>query len=302
MLASRRILLVALAVVLTTTTLARAASDVEKLMEAFKSLKYQSGEITLGANLAKLRLPEKFRYLDPADTRKVLVDLWGNPPTGADSLGMIVPTDVTLLDPKCWATVITWSGDGYINDDDATAIDYRQLLQSMQESVKQANIDRVRDGYPSLELVGWAMPPHYDRESHKLYWAKDLKFGDSDEHTLNYCVRMLARRGVLELNAVGSMQQLDEVRKATPELLNMVSFVQGQRYVDFNPATDQVATYGVAALIAGGVAAKAGLFKGLFVALLAAKKLIIVVIIGALALCRKFIVRLFKGSQETAAQ
>src|SRR3989449_2653188 len=33
------------------------------------------------------------------------------------------------------------------------------------------------------------------------------------------------------------------------------------RYADFIPGTDKVAEYGIAALIAGGLAAKAGLFK-----------------------------------------
>ena len=34
-------------------------------------------------------------------------------------------------------------------------------------------------------------------------------------------------------------------------------------------STDKIATYGLAALVAGGIAAKAGLFKGLLIALLA---------------------------------
>src|SRR2546426_2131137 len=34
---------------------------------------------------------------------------------------------------------------------------------------------------------------------------------------------------------------------------------EGHRYADFVPGTDKVAEYGIAALIAGGVAAKAGL-------------------------------------------
>ena len=27
----------------------------------------------------------------------------------------------------------------------------------------------------SMELVGWAAPPRYDKATHKLYWAKELK-------------------------------------------------------------------------------------------------------------------------------
>ena len=67
---------------------------------------------------------------------------------------------------------------------------------------------RVDAGYEPIELVGWATPPRYDSRTHKLYWAKELKFGDSDENTLNYNIRILGRRGVLVLNAVAGMSQL----------------------------------------------------------------------------------------------
>src|SRR5260221_7990445 len=43
---------------------------------------------------------------------------------------------------------------------------------------------------------------------------------------------------------------------------------------------DKVATYGLAALILGGVAAKAGLFKGLIALIIAGKKLIIIAAIA----------------------
>ncbi|HEY4989505.1 MAG TPA: DUF2167 domain-containing protein, partial [Opitutaceae bacterium] len=102
-------------------------------------------------------------------------------------------------------------------------------------------------------------------------------------NTLNYNFRMLGRSGVLVMNAVARMEELPEVEQATPTLLAMVEFQPGHRYTDFKQGTDKVATYGIAALVAGGIAAKIGLFKGLWVALLALKKFII---IGALAVAR----------------
>ena len=108
-----------------------------------------------------------------------------------------------------------------------------------------------------------------------MYWAKELKFDGSDENTLNYNIRLLGRRGVLVLNAVAGMEQLPAIQSATPTLLSMIDFQEGHRYSDFDSSSDKVATYGLAALVAGGIATKAGLFKGLFVALLAAKKFVI---------------------------
>jgi uncharacterized membrane-anchored protein len=70
----------------------------------------------------------------------------------------------------------------------------------------------------------------------------------------------------------------------------------GHRYADFNPDVDEVAACGIGALVAGKVAAKAGLFKGLIAVLLASKKLLILGLIG-LGLC---LVALF--SRRKAAQ
>lgn len=70
----------------------------------------------------------------------------------------------------------------------------------------------------------------------------------------------------------------------------MVDFNQGNRYADFDASSDKVATYGLAALVAGGVAAKMGLFKLIWVFILGAKKLIIV---GVLAISN-WLRKLFK--------
>lgn len=156
----------------------------------------------------------------------------------------------------------------------------------------------MKEGYPPIELVGWAAAPRYDKQTHKFYWAKELKFGDSKEgNTLNYNLRILGRGGILELNAVAGMAQLKQIETATPDLLAMVDFNPGNHYADYKPGTDKVATYGLAALVAGGIAAKAGLFKGLLVALLAMKKFLIVGAIAAFVLIKK----IFGGKKSTEA-
>lgn len=92
---------------------------------------------------------------------------------------------------------------------------------------------------------------------------------------------MLGRRGVLVLNAVAGMSQLSEIERATPQILAMVDFKAGERYADFQPSSDKYAAYGLAGLVAGGVAAKAGLFKVLIAGLLAAKKFVIIGLVAA---------------------
>lgn len=258
-----------------------------------RSLHYQQGEVTLGDGLAKLNVPPTFRYLNPQDANKVLHELWGNPPSRED-LGLLVPADVSLDDDNCWAVVISYDEQGYVKDDEAATLDYRKLLTQMQEATRAANKERLAEGYRSMELVGWAAPPRYDKATNKMYWAKELKVQGSSENTLNYNIRILGRRGVLVLNAIAAVTQLPEIERAAPAILSMVDFKEGHRYADFNPKTDKVAAVGIAALVAGGVAVKMGLFKGLLVALLAAKKFLIIGGVAAVG----WLKRLFGASRE----
>jgi uncharacterized membrane-anchored protein len=146
-----------------------------------------------------------------------------------------------------------------------------------------------------VTLVGWAEPPHYDARAHKLYWAKELAFG-ADEHTLNYSIRVLGRRGVLVLNAVAGMDKLPAIRQETQTVLAAVDFNDGHRYADYLPGTDKAATYGITGLIIGATAAKAGFFKVLIAGLLAFKKALVV---GVLALISAIKV-LFGGKKREA--
>ena len=250
-------------------------------------LTYRKGETIIGDGLAKITVPDQFRYLDARDTSVVLSDLWGNP-KGVPTLGALVPAAFDPLGGESWLVVITYKDEGYVKDDDAEKIDYTKMLAEMKQSTRDANEQRVKEGYGSIELVGWARPPRYDAATHKLYWAKELKFGGEKENTLNYNIRMLGRGGVLVLNAVGAMHQLPEVEAATPAILGMVNFQDGHSYADYKPGTDKTATYGLAALVAGGIAAKVGLFKGLWIAILAFKKVIIVALAAMAGSIKKF--------------
>jgi uncharacterized membrane-anchored protein len=212
---------------------------------------------------------------------------------------MILPsTDAhAVLDEKTWAVVVTFVDEGYVSDEDAAKINYNDMLKDLQKSTKDDNAERRKEGYSTIELMGWAEPPHYDAATHKLYWAQDLKFtkpdGSADTRTLNYAIRVLGRKGYLSLNAVAPIGQLAQVRADMPDVVQMAEFDAGQRYADYNSSTDKTAAYGIAALVAGGIAAKAGLFAKLGVMLLAFKKFIllgIAAIGGALA-------KLFKRKQ-----
>ncbi|WP_437751329.1 DUF2167 domain-containing protein [Sorangium sp. So ce1389] len=250
------------------------AEEIAAAMQAFDAeLKLQSGKVTVGDNLAELDVPEAFRFTGPEGARKVL-EAWGNPP-GSDALGMLFPAGLSPIADDSWGVVISYVEEGHVDDDDAKDIDFGELLAEMQKDTSERNLERHKAGFPAVRLIGWAEPPHYDPASKKLYWAKALEFDGNKDGTLNYSIRVLGRKGVLELNAVSGMKQLATVRSEMQSVLKFVEFKPGNRYEDFNEDIDHVAAYGIGALVAGKVAAKAGLFKGLLAVLLASKKLVV---------------------------
>jgi len=139
-----------------------------ELIALLKGLKYQQGEIDLRGGLAKLTVPKEFKYLGPDDAETVLVKLWGNPPSGEKPLGLLIPAGMTPVSSNCWVVTIDYSEDGFVKDDDASKINYNDLLAKMQKSVTEENKLRKEKGYPTVELLGWAAPPHYDAAAHKL--------------------------------------------------------------------------------------------------------------------------------------
>src|ERR1700677_2920427 len=201
-----------------------SAEKVQEVENIVKNLKYQHGTITLQDGLATLNVPPEFSYLDASDARNVLEKVWNNPPSVSEGvLGMIMPAGKTPLDEGAWAVTVSYANDGYVKDDDAAKIDYNDQLQKMKDAVEENNKKRTAEGYTPFHLIGWATPPHYDAATHKLYWAKDLKFGDQSMDTLNYDIRILGRRGVLVLSAIAGMDQLQEIEQNNPKILSMVN-------------------------------------------------------------------------------
>ena len=222
------------------------------------SLTYQTGHLTLPGGVGELTVPAGYRYLDSAQSRRVLTKYWHNP--DGTSLGMLFPKDRGPLDDHSWAYIIEYDPMGYVKDDDASDIDYADLLADMQKDVEEENVEREKAGFEPAHLMGWGANPYYDKSQHALHWAKILRFGSSPDSTLNYNVRLLGRKGVLILNAVASPEQLPEIKASIPGLLANVGFAKGQQYTDYNAGIDEVAAYTIGGLVAGKVLAKVGFF------------------------------------------
>jgi uncharacterized membrane-anchored protein len=253
------------------------------------SFTYQHGVIQLKEGVASINVPAGFKFLDAKQSNYVISDLWGNP-TDSTTLGMLFPEAMNPLDDNVWAFDITYDDMGYVEDDDADNIDYDDLLKDIQEDFKASNTEREKAGYEPITMIGWAAKPFYDKDKHILHWAKELKFGQAETNTLNYNIRVLARKGVLVLNAIAAMPDLPQVNKHVEQVAQSVTFTEGNTYADYSPGVDKVAAYTIGGLVAGKVLAKVG-----FWAVLAKFAKFIVIGVGAAI---AFVWKLITGKKE----
>ncbi len=257
-----------------------------------KTISYQQGKVAI-KDIAVLQMPDGYKYVPGDKAKMILHDLWGNPERD-DVLGMVVKTDYKLSDLGGWAFIVSYDEDGYVKDEDADKINYDDLLKEIQESETEGNKKRKEAGYPEIHLLGWATKPYYDKENKVLHWAKKLKFGEEEDLTLNYDVRILGRKGVLSMNAIGAMDQLDDINRHIPDIVKMATFTDGNKYKDFNPSIDKIAAYTIGGLIAGKLIAK----TGLLILLLKNIKLILLAAFGGFAAFRKRIAGFFTRKKK----
>lgn len=233
---------------------------------------------------ASLKLPEGYRFLGPEDTQRVLREM-GNFPSGSE-LGLVAPT----ANDEDWFVVIRYVDSGYVKDDDAANWDADAMMASIKEGTEEANKKRQERGFPPLIIKGWEEKPHYDKAANKVVWA--ISAQEQKDIGVNYNTLALGRHGYMSMNMVGSLQELPKLKPHAQTLLTNLNFVQGKRYADFNSASDKVAAVGLSALIAGA-ALKSGLLAKLWAFLIpilvAAKKLIVVIVIAVGALLAKFL-------------
>jgi uncharacterized membrane-anchored protein len=142
-------------------------------------------------------------------------------------------------------------------------------------------------------VTGWAEPPHYDATTHRLVWSAEALSPDAPEAdpTVNYNTYLLGREGYVSMNLVTSASTVDEHKASAKELLGALAFNDGKRYEDFDASTDDVAAYGLAALIGGVAAKKLGFFAVLAAFFVKFAKVIILGLVAVLGVVAKLLGR-----------
>jgi uncharacterized membrane-anchored protein len=270
---------------------AQTPVEIQKKIDSIENtLKYTKGTIDLDGGVGKMVIPEGFKYLDIPQAEKVLYDFWGNPRSSNGTLGMLLPEKMGVFSDSGYVFNIQFDEIGYVKDDDADKINYDELLTDLQKETEEANKERTDAGYEAIHFTGWASKPYYDKEKKILHWAKEIKFGESEVNTLNYNIRVLGRKGVLVMNAISTMSNIDVVKKDIPKVCDIVQFAEGSKYADFDPKVDEVAAWSIGGLVAGKILAKVGFFA----VILKFWKLIALAVFGAFTAIKKF----FIGKKE----
>lgn len=229
------------------------------------------------ADRATISLNPDVQFLDANATRSFMT-LTGNLPDGENY--------VLVSKNRTWWAAYNFADIGYVKDDEK--IDAAALLQQMKDSDSAQNEARAEIGLEPLTTVGWAVPPHYDPKTNNLEYGITLSAPSGQN--INYHMRILGRRGVMDATLVTSAETLQTDLAAFREANKGFTFLPNESYAAFREG-DKVSEYGLAALITGGVAAvaaKKGLFAGLLLLLAKFWKLIAIAAVAGFAGFRRF--------------
>jgi len=166
-----------------------------------------------------------------------------NPVTGRE-LGILLPEGGN------WFTVFEFDPIGYVRDDEKNRLNSKRLLKSIREDNEEANQERIDNGWPTMEIIDWEIGPSYDESSRNLVWA--IRAKSSSESIINYNVRLLGRRGVMQAVLVADPGRMRQVVDTLNLVLAGFHFTTGDKYTDFVEG-DRVATFGLTSLISENI-------------------------------------------------
>jgi uncharacterized membrane-anchored protein len=205
---------------------------------------------------ATLQIPAEYVFVPmPAAAR--LLKAMGNR-VDPHLIGVVFPGH-----DENWLMVVQFEKTGFIREDDARQWNVDDLLRSVRAGTERGNLQRREQGLPEIEVTGWVEKPRYDVTNHRLVWAvaahdsgaapeKDSAQG------VNYNTYMLGRDGYFKFNLVTDLKDLSGQQAAADEVTASLHYLDGKRYQDFDPASDPVADFSIAALVAGIAVKKLG--------------------------------------------
>ncbi len=237
--------LAVVAMSLVSTLVGSEDDSVDKDVEAITQLEWHTaGSYNLSNSHSTLSLPEDRAVVFGQDAQK-FSNLNGN--LDDSSLEAIV------LDDSGSVVYFTSHNDGYVSLDDWDAIDSKELLENVSKNTELDNTHRRKNGMPELHVIGWIQEPSLNRQTNTVYWAIEVE--DKTGRLVNSIALRLGRKGYEKLNWVTDKSSYVPFGGELDVMLRAHSFDPGFKYSDFVKG-DNVATYGIAGLIAATLGTK----------------------------------------------
>lgn len=267
------------------------------LMERYAAIEWQEGPATgkIG-DIAEIKIPEGYSFTG-AKGAQDLLELYGNP-RNPNMLGALIPD----AEDEDWTLVFQFSDIGYVDDSDRDNLDADGIMSDFQSGIPAGNEQRRAMGMEEMTSMSWQERPFYNSETNNLTWALKLDFPSGS--SINYDIRMLGRRGVMEATLVGDPETYASVVPVVNQLLADYQFTSGNKYAEWKQG-DKVAAYGLAGLVGGGAlvaASKTGLLAKLGLLLAKGGKAIILGVLVFFGAIGSFLKKLFGGGDSETAR
>lgn len=200
----------------------------------------QSGIIPLSDGGLTLNVPDGYRFYPAPEALAFMQRNNASAPTGA-VLGLLARTGDDIRQDGTWATVISYDAINYVQPETAAGLSDANF----ETSVRDARTTQNR------AFEGFIEQPAFDAAAPTLVWAERSAAPGAGGKDLRFEQKLLGRHGVAGLTSIGSADQFDAITAAAADLRGMLSFRDGERHADFQPASDRVSTYSVPGLVTG---------------------------------------------------
>ncbi len=216
------------------------AAPVQPANDASAAPVGREGVIPLNNGQLTLNVPSGYKFYSAEEAYAFMQRNSATAPSGT-VFGLLAKNGDDIRAPGTWATVVSYDAIGYVQPETAAGL----TDANFETSVRSARQTQNR------AFEGFIAQPAFDSAAPTLVWAERAAAPGAGGKDLRYEQKILGRQGVAGLTSIGSADQLDAINAAAADLRGMLSFPEGQRHADFQPASDQVSTYSVPGLVTG---------------------------------------------------
>lgn len=200
----------------------------------------RTGVIPLNNNELTLNVPQGYRFYSAEEAYAYMQRNNAAAPSGT-VLGMIAAANADIRAPGTWATIVSYDAIGYVQPETASGLSDANFETQVREARRTQN----------RTFEGFFAEPTFDSNAPHVIWAERTAAPGAGGKDLRHEQKSLGRYGVATLTSLGNADQMDEITAAASGLQAMLTFPEGRRHADFQPANDQVSSFSVPGLVTG---------------------------------------------------